>query len=271
MTLLQPDTDVTDNFVLVYGAELHYLEAGSGPIVILLHGLGGNAKEWSNVMGYLAEHFYVIALDQIGFGYSAKPLLNYRVSTLVDFLHGLFGELGIARASLIGEGLGGWVAAAFALQYPDKISRLVLVNAGLAFAMPDMEPCNLSNPTTREEMRSRLCCLFYHKDRINDSTVLRVFADKMITNDGYTVERFIESIQRREDVLDHRLSSLNVPTLIVHGREDELTPLALSERLHWEFLGSELRIIDRCGHMPHVEQPEEFNAAVVDFLDGANR
>ena len=96
------NTDIVDNSVLVYGAELHYLEAGKGSMLILLHGLGGNAWEWSSAIASLAEDFYVIALDQIGFGDSEKPFLNYRINTLVDFLHGFYQVLGINKASLIG-------------------------------------------------------------------------------------------------------------------------------------------------------------------------
>ena len=72
------DIDIVENSVLVYGAELHYLEAGEGSILILLHGLGGNAWEWSNAIALLTEYFYVIALDQIGFGDSDKPFLDSR-------------------------------------------------------------------------------------------------------------------------------------------------------------------------------------------------
>jgi len=85
MTLPHPDTNATDNFVRVYGAELHYFEAEQGPLVMLLHGLFGNAWQWSNIMERLAKHLYVIALDQIGLGWSDKPFLNYRTATKSGF------------------------------------------------------------------------------------------------------------------------------------------------------------------------------------------
>src|SRR5207247_2437827 len=124
-----------DKFVTVFGAKIHYVEAGSGPVVILLHGLGGDASNWAQTIGPLAEKYRVIAPDQIGFGRSDKPFLSYRVGTLVDFLEGFYKEIKIERASLVGNSLGGWTAAAFTLAHPEKVDRLVLVDSA-GFALP---------------------------------------------------------------------------------------------------------------------------------------
>src|SRR5437899_4093944 len=118
-----------DKFVTVYGARIHYVEAGRGVPLILIHGLADDTTIWDPVIPALAARFRVIALDQIGFGRSDKPLLNYRVSTLVDFLDGFLTELKIERASLVGNSLGGWVAAAYALAHPERVERLVLSDA----------------------------------------------------------------------------------------------------------------------------------------------
>lgn len=85
---------------------------------------------------------------------------------------------------------------------------------------------------------------------------------------GYANQRFIESFTRRDDVLDGRLDTLRSSTLIIQGRDDQITPLALSERFHNDIAGSELLIIDNCGHSPNIEQAEQFNAAVLRFLSG---
>ncbi|PYJ75489.1 MAG: hypothetical protein DME69_14950 [Verrucomicrobia bacterium] len=131
----------TDKFVTVYGAKIHYVEAGSGAPLILIHGLADNVAVWDSVIPSLAAKFRVIAFDQIGFGHSDKPLLNYRVSTFVDFLDGLMTELKIERASLVGNSLGGWVAAAFALTHPERVERLVLSDAaGYAALAKTMDP-----------------------------------------------------------------------------------------------------------------------------------
>src|SRR5215472_500767 len=119
----------TDKFVTVYGAKIHYVEAGSGATLVLIHGLADDVTIWDSVIPALSGRFRVIALDQIGFGRSDKPLLNYRVSTFVDFLDGFLTDLKIERASIIGNSLGSWVAAACALEHPERIERLVLSDA----------------------------------------------------------------------------------------------------------------------------------------------
>ncbi len=255
----------------VYGAKIHYLEAGSGPTVILLHGLGGSSANWASNIGPLSQKYRVIVPDQIGFGRSDKPMINYRVGTLVDFLNGLYKELKIERASLVGNSLGGFTAAAFALAYPQKVDRIVLVDAA-GFAFPkdvDTRAFNVLNPSTREGVKQILSLIFYNKTMfVNDAVVDTFYAQKIATGDGYTIQQFIESIIRGEDVLDGKLGALKHPTLIIWGREDELTPLAMGERFKKEIANSELFIIEKCGHVPQMEKASEFNAALMKFLGG---
>src|SRR5205823_7413351 len=118
-----------DKVASVYGAKVHYVDAGTGSPVILLHGLADDIGVWESAIAPLAAKYRVVALDQIGFGRSDKPLLNYRVSTFVDFLDGFLNELKIERASLVGNSFGGWIAAAFTLAHPERVERLVLCDA----------------------------------------------------------------------------------------------------------------------------------------------
>ncbi len=110
----------------VFGQKIHYLEAGSGPVVILLHGLGADATNWAMNTAVLAKSYHVYVPDQIGFGESDKPAINYRVGTLVDFLDGFYKKLGITKATVVGNSLGGWTAMAFTLAHPDKVDRMVV-------------------------------------------------------------------------------------------------------------------------------------------------
>ncbi|MEW6211737.1 MAG: alpha/beta fold hydrolase [Acidobacteriota bacterium] len=257
----------------VYGAKIHYLEAGTGPAVILLHGLGGSSSNWASTIGPLSQKYRVIVPDQIGFGRSDKPFINYRVGTLVDFLNGLYRELKIERASLVGNSLGGFTAAAFALAYPQKVDRIVLVDAA-GFAFPkeaDPRLLNALNPSTREGIKQIMSMVFYNKAMFaNDAAVDALYAQKIAAGDGYTVQRFIESIVRGEDVLDGKLGAIKHPTLIIWGREDELTPLAMGERFKKELPNAELFIIEKCGHVPQMEKASEFNTALIKFLGGSS-
>lgn len=271
--LLQLPSGAESKTATIYGQKIHYIEAGKGPTVILLHGLGADWSSWSQTIGPLAQKYRVIALDQIGFGRSDKPLINYRVGTLVDFLNGLYKELKVERASLVGNSLGGFTATAFALAHPDKVDRLVLVDAAGYSVPKDVDPRTFSllNPSTREGVKQIMATIFYNKQMFtSDTFVDAAFARKMSAGDGYTIQRFIESIIRGEDVLDGRLAAIKQPTLILWGREDMLTPLAMGERFKQDIAGSELVIFEKCGHVPQLEKAAEFNAALMKFLASGN-
>ena len=265
----------TDKFITVYGQKIHYLEAGNGSVVILLHGLGSDASEWSDTIALLSKTHRVLAVDQVGFGQSDKPFINYRIGTLVDFLEGFCKQLKIERASLIGHSTGGAIAASFALAYPEQVERLVLVDSGYGYALPKVPDSRLLghtpgtlkiiNPATREDARQLLALVVYDEQTVNsDAAVDQLFEGAV--RSGYANQRFVESFARREDVLDDRLQAIKQPTLIVWGREDGINSLELGQRFNQEIPGSELVVIDKCGHNPNVEQPAEFNAAVLRFL-----
>lgn len=265
-------TGVQDKWATVFGAKIHYLEAGSGPAVILLHGLGGSAANWAPTIAPLAQKYRVIVPDQIGFGKSDKPMLNYRVSTLVDFLDGFYKQAGVEKASLVGNSLGGFTAAAFALAHPEKVDKLVLVDAAGFAITGDIDPKALNglNPSTRQQVKDLLSLVFYSKELFSSDLAIETFlASRVTAGDQYTIQRFIDSIGRGEDVLDGKLGAIRQPTLIIWGREDGLTQLAMGQRFNKEIAGSHLFIIDKCGHVPQLEKPAEFNTALMKFLSGS--
>ena len=253
---------------LVFGQMIRYLEAGSGPTVILLHGLGGSAQAWQLNIAPLAEKFHVFVPDQIGFGKSDKPLVNYRIRTYVDFLDQFCKQLKIDRATLVGNSMGGWIAALFTAAFPDRVDKLVLVDAG-GYAPPkdfDTRVFYALNPTTREGMKVLVTKVFYNKMFSTDAAIDAAIAVRLAAGDGFTIKSITESIIRREDLLDDTVKTIKRPTLIVWGREDGLTPLADGERLNKDIAGSKLVVFDQCGHVPNFEKAAEFNAAVIKFL-----
>jgi 2-hydroxy-6-oxonona-2,4-dienedioate hydrolase len=260
----------------VFGQKIHYLEGGSGPAVILLHGLGGDSSHWALTTPALAKSFHVFVPDQIGFGKSDKPLIPYRVSTFVDFLDGFYKQAGITKATLVGNSLGGWIAMQFALAHPEKVDRLVLVgSAGLTgerWGGPKMtkESMLALNPTTREDMKKVMSVVWANKQLVTDQFVEQALTMKMRKNDGYTITQVIESIARGEDFVDGRLGALKAPTLIVWGREDALTPLAIGRALNADIKGSQLTVLEGCGHVPQLECAGGFNAALLKFISNAS-
>jgi pimeloyl-ACP methyl ester carboxylesterase len=113
----------TSKEVVVFGQKINYVEAGSGPTVILLHGLGGSTQVWGFNTAALAEKYHVVVPDQIGFGKSDKPFVNYRIRTYVDFLDQFCKQLKIDRATLVGNSMGGWIAAMFTAAFPDRVDK----------------------------------------------------------------------------------------------------------------------------------------------------
>ncbi|HEX8149695.1 MAG TPA: alpha/beta fold hydrolase [Pyrinomonadaceae bacterium] len=254
---------------VVFGQKIKYVDAGGGPVVVLLHGLGGNSTNWAFNTPALAQKFRVVVPDQVGFGGSDKPLINYRIGTYVDFLDKFLSELKVERATLVGNSMGGWVAALYALRYPAKVERLVLVDSA-GFAPPkefDINALAGLNPSTREEMKRLAGLVFYNPMFRSDAAVDVLLAQRMSAGDGYTIQRLVESIHRGDDMLDGKLSAVRQPVLLVWGREDGLTPLAREgEKFRRELPSAQLIVFEQCGHVPQVEKAAEFNAAVLKFL-----
>jgi pimeloyl-ACP methyl ester carboxylesterase len=269
----QTNAQQTAKEITVFGQKIHYVEAGAGPTVILLHGLGGSAQAWQLNVGPLGEKFHVFVLDQIGFGKSDKPLVNYRIRTYVDFLDQFCKQLKIERASLVGNSMGGWIAAAFTAAFPDRVDKLVLVDAA-GYAPPkdlDTRVFYGLNPTTREGMKILAAKVFYNKAFLTDAAIDAAIAARLGAGDGYTIKSITESIIRGEDFLDDTVKTIKRPTLIVWGREDGLVSLAEGERFNKDIAGSQLVVIDQCGHVPNIEKATEFNAAVIKFLSTATQ
>ena len=255
--------------ITIYGQKIHYIEAGSGSTnVILLHGLGGSSQVWQFNIGPLAEKYHVFVPDQIGFGKSDKPLVNYRIRTYVDFLDQFYKQLKIERATLVGNSMGGWIAAIYAATYPERVDKLVLADAG-GYAPPkdfDTRAFFALNPTTREGMKVLSAKVFYNKAFLSDAAIDQAMAARLAAGDGFTIKSITESIIRGEDFLDDIVKKIKQPTLIVWGREDGLIPLSEGERFHKDITGSTLIVFDQCGHVPNIEKAGEFNAAVIKFL-----
>src|SRR5215470_18386045 len=261
----------------IFGQKIQYLEAGSAstPTVILLHGLGGDATNWAATIPALSGKYHVYAPDQVGFGKSDKPITNYRVAMLVEFLDVFCKKLGVQKASLVGNSLGGWTAAAFAIAHPDKVDKLVLVDAAGYTAKrwggPEMTKEALAglNPSTTEDFKRLFSLILYNKSMLNDQFAETALTNRFKRGDGYTINSFIESILRGEDFLDGKAKSIKTPTLVLWGKDDGLTPLGIGRAFAEDIQGSQLVVIDNCGHVPQIEKPAEFNAALLKFLGGA--
>jgi pimeloyl-ACP methyl ester carboxylesterase len=256
-------TPPPEKTAVVYGLNIRYIEAGQGPTVILLHGLGSVKEIWAANIGALSAKYHVYALDQIGFGHSDKPLLEYKITTFVDFLHAFMQAQNLSKATLVGNSLGGWIAIDFAVRHPQMVDKIVLVDsAGLPFEKPitvDLNPASLG------DMRTLLESIFYDKKMVTEEFALQAFTNHVRNNDGFTIQRTLAGFAQNQ-FEDAKLSTIHAPALVVWGRQDELIPVSSGEKLRDGIPGAKLVVYEQCGHVPQLEKPAEFNKAVIDFL-----
>jgi pimeloyl-ACP methyl ester carboxylesterase len=261
--------------VEIYGQKIRYFEAGSsGPPVILIHGLGGGAGDWGQTILALASKYHVYAPDNVGFGQSDKPIVNYRVATLVEFIDQFYQKLGIEKATVVGHSFGGWIAAAFAIAHPQRVDKLALVSAagysstGWARRETLKELYPALNPSTTADMKRLFELLFYDKAMSADANVVSALTRKYKTGDAYAINSLIDSILRGEGFIDDKVKTIKAPTLVIWGREDRLNPLAMGAAYARDISGAQKVIIEQCGHMPQLEKAPALNSALLKFLAG---
>jgi pimeloyl-ACP methyl ester carboxylesterase len=251
----------------VFGRALRYYDFGRGPPLVLLHGVGGDADQWAFVFEALAAKHRIIAIDLPGFGRSDKPPIDYCVEVYVEFLDRFLAAIGVARASLLGHSFGGWIVAAFALAFPHRVERLVLVDSAGIDAGSAPLPIDL-NVSSRRNMRAVFEYMFHDPRMVSDALVDLAYSLHLERGDGATVRSLLAALSGPREKLDGKLGALTAPTLLLWGEQDRLTPLSMAQQFARAIPGAQLRVIAQCGHLPPIEKPEEFAAAVLAFLGG---
>ena len=259
-----------DKTITVFGESIHYFDLGSGPVVVLLHGLGSRKEDWLPVLEPMAQKYRLLVPDQIGFGKSDKPLMDYSIQTYVDFLNEFLRQLKVEKASLVGESLGGWIAALYVSEMGGgahliAVEKLVLVDAA---GLKQDKPIPNLNPSSLADMRTMMEAVFYDTSWMTEDALRKMFTDKLAAHDGYTVRSLMGNPALGGERLDERLGSIKVPTLVAWGKQDKLLPIASGERYSAGIAGAKLVSFDKCGHVPPIEKTEEFVAAVTGFLGG---
>jgi triacylglycerol lipase len=249
----------------IFGRAIRYYDIGEGPPLVLIHGIGGDADQWAFVFGALSAANRVIAFDLLGFGRSDKPAIDYRVEGYVEFLDRLLRAIGIHRSAVLGHSFGGWIAAEFALRFPECVEKLVLVDAAGIDAGAAEIPIDL-NVSSRRAMREAFEFMFHDQAFASDALVDLAYALHLERGDGYAIRSALATLADPREKLDARLSELRVPTLLVWGERDALTPVAMAREFHRRIAGSRLELIPECGHLPPLEKAAEFARAVTRFL-----
>ncbi len=249
----------------VFGQTIKYYDVGSGPPLLLVHGIGGDADEWAFCFEPLRQSYRVIALDLLGFGRSDKPLIDYTIAGFVEVVEGFLRALKIERAVVLGESLGGWIASAFALKFPERVEKLILVDAAGVWGDIAGLPIDV-RVSTRAHLREVFHLLFYDKRLATDLLIDLAYQLHLERGDGHTIDSVLRNQQGGRERLDDAIGQLSVPTLIVWGEQDEMMPLSVGRNLHRLIPGSKLEVIPQCGHLPALEKPGEFAGRVLEFL-----
>ena len=264
--------------VATNGFATYYHEVGSAddPVVIALHGSGAGvsaAANWSYFLPDLAARgFRVIAPDVVGFG-ATVPNREYEYGdqAWVDWLAAFVDATNVSQAHLVGNSFGGWLSMRFALDHRETVASLVLMGTG--GVARTKSPARLENERyvtpSLEGMRSILQNFVYHKELITDELVAVRYEASAAPG---APERFaaVKAARDRDvrasPLIEMGLESLDVPTLLVHGKDDQIIPYGVSVELLGILPQSELIVFDRCGHWNMLEDPPRFNAVVADFL-----
>ncbi len=268
----------------LHGRVVTYAEAGEGPVLLLIHGLGGSYENWAEVIAPLARTHTVIAPDLPGHGSSAPGSGDYSVGAMASTLRDLLLVLGRQRATLVGHSLGGGVAMQFSYQFPEMVERLVLVSSGglgpevsvilRAAALPGAD---LFIAATAEAGRR----IGPPVGRALKAVGLRPNADLAEVLRGYaalvdperraaflaTVRAVIGVGGQRVDATDRLYLAEAIPVLIVWGAEDRIIPVSHGEDAHRHIPASRFEVFERVGHLPQIEAPLRFVGLLEEFLD----
>jgi pimeloyl-ACP methyl ester carboxylesterase len=282
-------TDAVDTrSVWIHGHEVSYRVCGDPadgrPVILLVHGMAGSSSTWRGVMPALAEHATVLAPDLMGHGRSAKPLHDYSLGAFASMLRDFLVALGVERATLVGQSLGGGIAMQLAYQYPERCERLVLVGSGglgrdvslilRALTLPGAELLMpLLFPSFVRDagnaISRRLFSLGLRAPRLEEEWRAYVSLVDPETRAAFvrTSRAVIDFGGQTVSAHDRLYLAAQVPTLIVWGENDHIIPVSHAHAAHEAMPGSRLEIFEHCGHFPHSEDPTRFAEVLLRFLD----
>ncbi|MDO8778393.1 MAG: alpha/beta fold hydrolase [Burkholderiaceae bacterium] len=261
--------------IAVRGVKVNYHDEGSGRPVLMIHGSGPGVSAWANwrlTIPELARHARVVAPDMIGFGFSERPPgTTYSLDLWVDQLVGFLDALSIEKADIVGNSFGGALALATAIRHPSRVDRLVLMgSAGVPFELtPGLDAVWGYTPSVAN-MRALLDIFAYDRKLVSDELAeLRYHASMQPGLQEAFTSMFPAPRQRGVDSLasaERDIRALSNETLLVHGREDKVIPLANSLTLASWIPRSQLHVYGHCGHWTQIEHASRFARLVIDFL-----
>jgi pimeloyl-ACP methyl ester carboxylesterase len=274
-------------FRTIHGYRRAFRVAGSGPVILLIHGIGDNSTTWTAVQSKLAQRFTVIAVDLLGHGQSDKPRADYSTAAYANGMRDLLSVLDIERVTVVGHSLGGGVAMQFAYQFPQLVERLVLVGAGGVTKDVNVALRLASLPMGSEALAllrlplvlpalqifGRAAGLVLGSTAVGRDLpdVLRILADlpEPMASSAFTrtLRAVVDWRGQSVTMLDRCYLTQSVPVQIIWGAEDVVVPVSHARMAHAAMPGSRLEIFEHSGHFPFHDDPDRFIEIVERFID----
>ncbi len=269
-------------FVDVDGKKVHYVEAGNGPPVILIHGFLYHTVMWKQNIHALAEKFKVYAIDLWGWGYSER--LNEKEYSFEGYgkqIVGFMDALDIKKATLAGQSMGGGISVYVAAHHPERVERLILIDPavipypmtmiGKIYQLPFIGEFMNAIPGDALLKNNIRSVWFYDKKKATDEYCQEVLQPLTIKGSSTGTMFILRNVLKDPYVEKEAnvLAKMSIPTLIIHGREDKAVPLDRSEKLNVLWKKSKLVVFEKAGHSPHEEHPGKFNQLALEFLSSS--
>jgi pimeloyl-ACP methyl ester carboxylesterase len=268
----------------LHGHRVIYRVAGSGPPIVLIHGMLNSSNHWRSVALNLASDYTVIAPDLIGHGDSAAPRGDYSLGAHAASIRDLLAAIGVERATVVGHSLGGGVAMQFFYQFPQRVERLVLISSGglgheVSAALRTATLPGVSSVLSLTIHPRLLDRLWETGRRLRERNAragvyIQAFARALRPLENADArEAFLQTIRAVIDVHGQRVSATDrlyllasMPTMIVWGERDNTIPLRHGREAHEAIPHSHLRTLPRAAHFPHLEDPDGLSEVLREFI-----
>jgi abhydrolase domain-containing protein 6 len=245
---------------------LAYTEQGEGPALVIIHGVGGHKEDWAGVANVLEETHRVFSIDMLGFGESSKSGDDLSMSVQASAIKALLDEHEIDSVSLVGNSVGGWVAATFAATYPDDVEKLVLIDVAGFKAMFEGEPPVNFDPGNAEEMQALINITINSSVAQTPGLAERAFESYVSSGEKAIAQTWGKSLFTSAR-LEELLPKITAPTLVLWGEDDKLFPSVLAEAFANLIPHASFELIPDAGHFPQIDSAEETIDAIDEFLN----
>ena len=258
---------VESRSVTVAGRRVHYNAEGpaGGPVVVLVHGLGGRGEDWRGLAPYVAKAgFRVYMPDLPGYGRSEKPAdFSYSVPDEAEVVVGFLDAMGLKQVDLGGWSMGGWIVQRIASEHPERVRRLILFDSAGIFEVPKWDT-RLFTPSTPTDLDQLDALLMPRPPKVPGFIARDIL--RISKQNAWVIHRALDRALTGRDATDKLLPGLRMPVLIVWGAEDKITPLRQGEKMHQLVPQSELEVFAGCGHLAPGQCAAQIGPRVVEFV-----